>query len=77
MKYNPRCNMRCAKRGVVMGLKELVSIYVLPSCCIGRPKERFRQITMEEAFQEAWRVIKTPRAPTGMPEGSGVEVSAG
>ena len=50
MKYNPRCNMRCAKRGVVKGLKELVRIYVLPSCCIGRPKERFRQITVEEAW---------------------------
>ena len=50
--HNPRCNMRSATRDVVLDLKELLKSLVLPS--IGPPppppKERYRQITVEEAW---------------------------
>ena len=49
--HNPRCNMRSASRAVVLDLKELLKSLVLPSDGPPKPpKERYRQITVEEAW---------------------------
>ena len=48
-KYNPRCNMRCATRGVVLGLEELMRKLVLPAADVG-VVPALRQLTVEEAW---------------------------
>ena len=50
--HKPRCNMRCAHRGVVLDLQELIRTLVLVP---GEPpqevlKDRLRQTTVEEAW---------------------------
>ena len=71
--HRPRCNMRCASRNVILGLKELLSTLVLPADGTPAPptKERDRQITVEESWA---RIL---HAPTGTPEVYAVVASTG
>ena len=77
--HRPRCNMRCASRNVILGLKELLSTLVLPADGTPAPptKERYRQITVEESWARLGKPPRTPRAPIGTPEVYAVVASTG
>ena len=77
--HKPKCNMRCASRNVVLGLKELLSTLVLPVDPTGPlPKERFRQLTVEESWarllgdpaqerESNLRILHVPTCTPGTP----------